>query len=168
VGQSRTTGRHHGLEILKGNRVTIVGVDALYHLLALLEAAHFSQVLQNTIQLINTDPPIVVQVVHLERALQVSRHMLVVHVLRVRRHKLLKADEAVLVGVRLFHHAIDLLLRSPALEGAHHGAQLRSRYFPVAVAVELAEHFFQVTAAGQGRRRRSRVGGGRRFGGSSG
>ena len=141
-------GRHHGLEIFKGNGVTIVGVDALDHLLALLEGAHFSQVLENTIQLLHRDPTIVVQIVHVECALQVAHHTGGVDALRVGGHELVEADEAVVVGVGLLHHGIDFLLRSPALQGTHHGAHLGSRYFPVAVAVELAEHFLQLPAAG--------------------
>jgi len=133
----------------------MVGVDALDHLLALLEGAHFSQVLQDTIELLNRDAPIVVQIVHLERALQISHHTGGVDVLRVGVHELVEADEPVFVGVRLLHHAIDLLFSSPGLEGSHDGAQLRLRYFPVAVAVELAEHVLELAAAGQGGSRRS-------------
>lgn len=140
LGEGAASG-HHDLEFLEGDEAVAVLVDALDHAAALLDGGLLAEAVEDAGELGGGDGAVAVGV---EDAEGVAEVLLdggrVAAGGGVEGGELVEADEAVAVGVRLGHHAGELVVGGRVPEALEQRAELGPRDPAVAVGVELAEH----------------------------
>lgn len=138
------THHHHNLEFIKTDGPIPIRIDPTDHLPALRQRAFLPQALKHVLQLLRRDRPILIDIKHLERILEILQHLVVIDVFGVELHKLLEIDEPIAVGIHLLDHDPKLVVRRRVAEAAHDGPQFGGGDLAVAIDVEFLEDLLEL------------------------
>ncbi|KAL5129797.1 hypothetical protein HKD37_12G033028 [Glycine soja] len=143
-------GRHHRLELLEVDATGVIAVDGLDHVATFVEEALEVEAVEREVELRSGDEAVFVAVVEIEGVVELARSTVGRGVGATESGELREADEAVVVGVEVFHDAVKVLQRDVESERSEHAVELVGGDLTVAVGVEAVEdclefvHVFEV------------------------
>lgn len=138
----RTIVGHHLLEFLKVNVSVAIRINGFDHIVAFLNGALHSEPVQNLTKLSGRDQAVLVLVVKVEGVTEL-RSTAVCASGTAEGGKLREVNEAVVIGVEVFHDAFELFRRDSRSERAEDVVQLVDGDLAIAVGVEAAEDSLQ-------------------------
>ena len=143
-------GRHHRLELLEVDAIVVVVVNGLDHVETFVDEALEAEAVECEVELRSGDETIFVAVVEIEGVAELAGSAVGGGVGAAEGGELCEADEAVTVGVEVFHEAAEVLGRDAGSERPEDAVEFVGGDLAVAVGVEAVEdclefvHVFEV------------------------
>ncbi|KAL5182909.1 hypothetical protein HKD37_17G046924 [Glycine soja] len=132
-------GCHHRLELLKVDAAATVGIDRLDHVVKFVDGALEAEAVEHELELCGGDEAIFVTVVEIEGVAKLVGFAIDGGVRATKGGKLREADEAVAIGVEVFHDTMEVLRRDTGFERPEHVVELVGGDLVVAVGVKVVE-----------------------------
>ncbi|KAF1862213.1 hypothetical protein Lal_00026737 [Lupinus albus] len=126
---------HHLLKLFKANVTITIRIHRFDHTVTFLNGALHSEAVQNKVKLRGRDEAVLILIIEIKRIPWLRR----VTVGAAEGGELGEIDEAVTIGVEIFHDTLNIRGGYAGSEGAEGGVELRDGDLAVAVGVETVE-----------------------------